>query len=61
MVRGPDVGLDGLPLFWLELFDHGTKTSVDSCCCHRIKDAVSRLQEFILQAGDPNNSWETQG
>ena len=51
MVRGPEVGLDDVPLFWLELFDHGTETSLDSCCCHTIKGAASRLQEFILQAG----------
>ena len=60
MVPGPEVGLDGLPIFWLELFDHSTKTSLDSCGCHRIKDAVSRLQEFILQAGGSNKSSETQ-
>src|SRR3954462_4229245 len=61
MVRGPEVGLDGVPLFWLELFDHSTKTSLDSCCCHRIKDAVFRLQEFMLQAGASNNHSDMQG
>ena len=30
MLASPAVDLDSAPLFWLELFDHGTKTSVDS-------------------------------
>ena len=60
MIRGPKVGLDDGPLLWLELFDHSTNTSLDSCCCHRIKDAASRLQEFILQAGGSTESSETQ-
>src|SRR6478736_9179651 len=30
MLRGPKICLDGVPLFWLELFDHSAKTSVDS-------------------------------
>jgi hypothetical protein len=60
MVRGPEVGLDDVPLFWLELFDHSTNTSLDSCCCRRIEDAASRLQEFILQAGGSTESSGTQ-
>jgi hypothetical protein len=60
MVRAPEVGLDDVPLFWLELFDHSTKTSIDSCCCHKIKDAAPRLQEFILQAGGSSESSEPQ-
>jgi hypothetical protein len=43
--------LDGTPLFWLELFDLGTKTSVGGFSCHRIKDAVSIFDDFISQAG----------
>ena len=30
LLASPAVDLDSAPLFWLELFDHGTKTSVDS-------------------------------
>ena len=40
----------GTPLFWLELFDHGAKNSVDSFGCHEIEDAVVIFDEFILQA-----------
>ena len=54
MFRGPEVDLDGLPLFWLELFDLGTKTSVDGFSCHRIKDAVPIIEDFISQAGRLN-------
>ena len=51
MLRRPD-DFDGAPLFWLELFDHSTKTSVDGFGCHRIKDAVPILDNFISQASD---------
>jgi hypothetical protein len=60
MIRAPEVGLDDLPLLWLELFDHSTKTSLDSCCCYRIEDAASILQKFISQAGGSNESSGTQ-
>jgi hypothetical protein len=51
MVRWPEVDLDAVPLFWLELFDHQTKTAVDSFRCHRIKDAVPIFDDFVAQAG----------
>jgi len=51
MFRGPEFDFDGTPLFWLELFDLSTKTSVDGFSCHRIKDAVSIFDDFISQAG----------
>ena len=41
MLAGPAIGLHSArQLFWLELFDHSAKTSVDSCCCHSLKDAL---------------------
>jgi hypothetical protein len=48
--EGPQVNLGGMPLFLLELFDHGAKTSVDSFSCHKIEDAVVVFEEFISQA-----------
>ena len=53
------VDLDGAPLFWLELFDHSTKTSVDSFCCHRLKDAVPVVYDFFTQVDDLGNAGET--
>ena len=50
-VSGPEFDFDGTPLFWLELFDLSTKTSVDGFSCHRIKDAVPIFDDFISQAG----------
>ena len=51
MFRGPEVDFGGVPaLFWLDLFDHSTKISVDGFCCHRIKDAVPIFDDFISQA-----------
>jgi len=51
----------GMPLFWLELFDHGAKTSVDSFGCHRIGDAVVVFDDFILQAGHLNDGSRPHG
>ena len=46
--------LDSTPLFWLELFDHSTKTSIDSFCCYQIKDAVPVVHDFFKQVDDSN-------
>ena len=54
MFRGPEADPDGTPLFWLELLDHSTKTSVDSFVCHSIKVAVSIFDDFIAQAAGLN-------
>ena len=52
MLAGPAVDLDSAPLFWLELFDHNTKTSIDSFCCHQLKDAVPVVCDFFTQVDD---------
>jgi len=52
MFRGRAVDLDGL--FWLELFDHVTKTSVDSFRCDKIKDAVAVFEDFMSQGANLN-------
>ena len=59
MLVGAAVDLDRAPLFWLELFDRGTKTSVDSFCCHRLKDAVPVVYDFFAQVDDSNKTCET--
>jgi len=51
MFLRPGADLDGLPLFWLELFDHSTKRSVDGFCCHSIKDAAPIFDDFNSEAG----------
>lgn len=40
----------GLPLFWLELFDHGANASVDGSCSHSIEDALTVFDDFVAQA-----------
>jgi hypothetical protein len=40
------------PLFWMELFDHGAQSSVDSCSCDAIEEAVTALDGFVAQAGE---------
>ena len=52
MLASPAVDLDNAPLFWLELFDRRTKTSVDSFCCHQLKDAVPVVSDFFTQVDD---------
>jgi hypothetical protein len=49
--EGPQVTWDGMPLFWLELFDHSARMSVDSFSCREIEDAVVVFEDFISQAG----------
>ena len=51
--------LDSTPLFWLELFDHSTKTSIDSYCCYRLKDAVPVVRDFFTQMDNSNKPSET--
>jgi hypothetical protein len=36
-----------VPLFWIELFDQDAQSSVDSCVCHNIKEAVAAFEDFI--------------
>lgn len=38
------------PLFWMELFDHDGQSSVDSCCCHAIEEAVTAFEAFLSRA-----------
>jgi hypothetical protein len=59
LLAGRAVDLDSAPLFWLELFDHSTKTSVDSFCCHRLKDAVPVVCDFFTQVDDLNKLGES--
>lgn len=54
MFRGREADLEGMPLFWLELFDHSTKTSADGFSCHRMKDAASIFDDFVAQASRLN-------
>ena len=49
MFRGREADFDGMPLVWLELFDHLTKTSVDSFGCDKIKDATAVFDYFMSQ------------
>ena len=54
MFRGREADVDGMPLFWLELFDHVTKTSVDSFRCDTIKDAAAVFEDFMSQGANLN-------
>jgi hypothetical protein len=38
------------PLFWMELFDHGGPSSVDSCSCYEIEQAAIAFEGFVAQA-----------
>ncbi len=54
MFRGRGADSGGMPLFWLELFNHSTKTSVDGFSCHKIKEAASIFDDFVAQANRLN-------
>jgi hypothetical protein len=49
MFRGPENDFDSKALFWLELFDHGTRTSLDSCRCDNLKDATPAYELLMAQ------------
>ena len=38
------------PLFWIELFDHGTSVSIDRGACHKIEQAAAMFAEFLTAA-----------
>jgi hypothetical protein len=40
------------------LFDHLTKTSVDSFGCDRIKDATAVFEDFMSQGANLNKPWD---
>ena len=58
MFRGREAELDGTSLFWLELFDHVTKASVDSFQCDKIEDAVSVFEDFMSRGANLNEPWD---
>ena len=47
-------------LFWLELLDLNTGTSIDSVQCHEIRDAVPAFEDLMSQA-DYLNSFDPGG
>jgi hypothetical protein len=50
MFEAPRAGGDDAPLFWLELFDHGRQSSLDSCGCYDIPGAAAAFDGFIAEA-----------
>ena len=45
---------DTTALFWLELFDHGRRASIDSFRCDKIEDAAPILEYMMFQAAGLN-------
>jgi hypothetical protein len=43
-------GPNGDCLFWLELYCHNTKSSLDSFCCHNLDDAETAADYLISSA-----------
>ena len=50
MLRGSQTDVGTTALFWLELFDHSTGTSIDSFRCDKIEDAAPVFEHMMLQA-----------
>jgi hypothetical protein len=59
--EGSQINTDGMPLFWLELFDHGAKLSVDTFSCNEIEGAVVVFEDFIAQANHLNQASGSDG
>jgi len=47
MLKGSPSHSGDAPLFWMELFDHETKSSLDSCSFHEIDEALNAFDELI--------------
>ena len=39
-------------LFWIELFDHTPQTTIDSCRCNDIEEAVAAYEHLVSQANN---------
>lgn len=50
MFRGSQTDPGTTVLFWLELFDHGRGTSIDSFRCDKIEDAAPVFEYMMFQA-----------
>jgi hypothetical protein len=61
MFRGHQVISGAVPLFWLELFDHRSSSSVDSCSCNEIEDAAVVFENFVSQVADLNDAFGSGG
>jgi hypothetical protein len=59
--EGSEACSEGTPLFWLELFDHCAKSSIDSFGCYRIGDAVVVFDDFVSHAGHLNEGSRPDG
>jgi len=56
LFEGSQPDKDNKTLFWLELFDHGAKLSIDTFSCNEIADAAVIFEDFIAQATDLNKA-----
>ena len=54
MFRWPDSQSGAV--FWLELFAHNTRMSIDSFQCHEMRDAVPAFEDLMSQADYLNSS-----
>ena len=43
------------PPMWLELYARDTQSSIDSCCCHDLEEAVNAADRLISSARELND------
>ncbi len=48
-------------LFWMELFDYRSQSTLDSCCCRDVEIAVAAFNDFVEQASGPDECSLKQG
>ncbi len=61
MFRGPETDFDRGALFWLELFDHATRMSIDSFACNKIEEAAPVFEHLMSQSVDLNDPDPNRG
>ena len=50
MFEAPSGNSEDALLFWLELFDHDRRGSLDSCSCTAIAEAAAIFDDFVVEA-----------
>ena len=61
MFKTPETSTIEVPLFWIELVDLCTQSSLDSCRCDNVGEAVAVFEAFASQARCLNGSCPDSG
>jgi hypothetical protein len=61
LVEVPQTSSLDAPPLWMELFDHDVQSTIDSCSCQEIEEAMIAAEYLISQARCINESSQCEG